>query len=268
VSSFVEAAIEIATEAGELISGYVERRIGFELKGEYDLVTAADRASEGLIVQRLHQRFPDHAVVGEEGGRVEGASEYCWYVDPLDGTTNFAHGFPHFAVSMGLERAGELIAGVIVDPMRREVFAAEKGAGATLNRTPIRVSKAARLTDALTATGYPSRKRHRDINIHFFYQLSIQSHGVRRAGAAALDLAYVAAGRLDLFWEFGLNSWDTAAGTLIVRESGGTVTGMHGEPFTLHSPNILADNGLLHGPALQVFADVFAGRYRQQLPEL
>ena len=268
MSHFLETAVDVELEAGALVAAYAGRGLSFDLKGEHDLVTEADRASERLIVERLRAHFPTHTVVGEEGGRVEGSSEYCWYVDPLDGTTNFAHGFPHFNISMGLAHADELVAGVIVDPMRNEVFSAERGAGAFLNGAPIRVSKAARLEDALTGTGFPSRKRHKDINVHFFYQLSMMSHGVRRAGAAALDLAYVACGRLDLFWEFSLNPWDIAAGTLLVREAGGRVTDMRGQEIGLRPPHILADNGLVHEETLRVFGEVYAGRYRRALPEL
>ena len=272
MASYLETAVEIAREASALVAGYADRRVGldlgFDLKGEYDLVTEADRASEKLIVEKLRAHFPTHSILGEEGARVEGPSEYRWYVDPLDGTTNFAHGFPHFNISIGLERAGELIAGVVADPMRQEIFSGERGSGAYLNGRRIHVSKAARLEESLTGTGFPSRKRHKDINVHFFYQLSMVSHGVRRAGAAALDLAYVACGRLDLFWEFSLNPWDIAAGTVLVREAGGTVSDMRGAPPKLAAPHILADNGLLHEETLALFADVYAGRYRQSLPEL
>ena len=272
MASFLETAIQIGREAGALIAQATERRAGrdrsFELKGEHDLVTETDRASERLVVERLHRHFPTHAIVAEEGSREAGASEYCWYVDPLDGTTNFAHGFPVFNVSIGLERAGELVAGVIVDPTRNEVFSAEHGSGAWLNGRRIRVSDAPRLNDALAGTGFPSRKRHQNVNVHFFYQLAMVSHGVRRAGAAALDLAYVACGRLDLFWEFTLNPWDMAAGVLLVREAGGTVTDMRGAPLDLRGPHVLADNGAVHEETVQLFAEIFAGRYRTPLPEM
>jgi myo-inositol-1(or 4)-monophosphatase len=265
---FLETAAGIAREAGALIADYHSRGIGFELKGDYDLVTEADRASEKLIVERLRQNFPTHSVVAEEGGGKDRSSEYCWYVDPLDGTTNFAHGFPMFNVTLALERAGELIAGVVYHPLHSEMFAAEKGGGAFLNDKKIHVSKAARVEDALVATGFPSRKRHENVNVHFYYQLAMMSHGVRRAGAAALDLAYVACGRLDAFWEFALNPWDMAAGVLLIREAGGTCSGMHGEPFDLRGPQMLADNTLLHQPMLDVFADVFAGKYKYPMPEM
>jgi myo-inositol-1(or 4)-monophosphatase len=266
LASFLETAAEIAREAGALIADFAARRIGYELKGDYDLVTEADRASERLIVERLESHFPTHAIVAEEGGGQEGSSEYRWYVDPLDGTTNFAHGFPMFNVTLGLERSGELIAGVIFDPIHDELFTAEKGGGACLNGRRIQVSTVAAVESCLAATGFPSRKRHENVNVHFFYQLAMQSHGVRRAGAAALDLAYVACGRLDAFWEFGLHPWDMAAGVLLIREAGGTCSDMHGGPLNLRGPHILADNGALHGPILETFGEIFAGRYRFPLP--
>ena len=168
--------------------------------------------------------------MGEEGGGQETGSDYCWYVDPLDGTTNFAHGFPVYNVSIGLEKAGELIAGVVYDPTRDELFSAERGGGAYLNGERFRVSNAKRLDDALVATGFPSRRRHQNVNVHFYYQLAMLTHGVRRAGAAAIDLCYVACGRLDAFWEFGLNPWDMAAGLVILEEAGGKATDMKGNP--------------------------------------
>jgi myo-inositol-1(or 4)-monophosphatase len=268
VSSYVEVAAGIAREAGALIRDFLARRIGFELKGEFDLVTEADRASEKLIVHALEKHFPTHSIVAEEGGGQETSSEYRWYVDPLDGTTNFAHGFPAFNVSMGLERAGELIAGVIYDPTRDELFSAEKNAGAFLNHLPVRVSKVARIENSLLATGFPSRKRHVNINIHFYYQMAMLSHGVRRPGAAALDLAYVACGRLDGFWEFTLNPWDIAAGILLIREAGGICTDMHGAPLDLRGPHVLANNGLIHSEMLAVFSEIFAGKAVFPLPEI
>jgi myo-inositol-1(or 4)-monophosphatase len=266
--SYLETAIEIAREASALLSDFSKRHVGFELKGEHDLVTAADRASESLIVQRLRERYPSHSVVAEEGGGHAGESDFRWYVDPLDGTTNFAHDFPVYNVSIGLEHAGELIAGVVADPTRNEIFTAEKGSGAFLNGERIRVSKVNRIEDALAATGFPSRRRHQNVNVHFFYQLAMLSHGVRRPGAAALDLAYVACGRLDLFWEFHLHPWDMAAGVLLIREAGGCCTNMFGAPLDLRGPHLLADNGLVHQETVALFAEIFAGRYHHALPEL
>jgi myo-inositol-1(or 4)-monophosphatase len=264
--SFLETSAEIARESGALLATYFERRVAFELKGEHDLVTEADRASERLVVERLRSHFPSHSIVAEEGGGHTGTSEYCWYVDPLDGTTNFAHGFPMYNVTMALTQAGQLINGVIFDPMRNEMFSCERGSGAYLNNRRIRVSKVARVEDALVATGFPSRKRHENVNVHFYYQLAMISHGVRRAGSAALDLAYVASGRLDGFWEFGLKPWDMAAGILLIEEAGGKCSDMRGAPMDLRGPHLLTDNGLIHQPMLGLFGEIFKGQYRNPIP--
>jgi myo-inositol-1(or 4)-monophosphatase len=265
----LETAVEIAREAGRLVANYHRRHIPFEIKGEFDLVTEADRASEKLIVERLRSHFPAHAIVAEEGGGYESSSEFCWFVDPLDGTTNFAHGFPMFCVSMGLERAGEPIAGVVYDPVHGELFTAERGAGAFLNNHRIHTSAVAHLSDSLASTGFPSRKRHHNVNIHFYYQLAMASHGVRRTGSAALDLAFVAAGRLEFFWEFGLKPWDMAAGALLVQEAGGRVSEMTGGPLSVTaSDHILADNGLLHDEILAAFTEIFQGKLRTPLPPI
>ncbi|MGB9604270.1 MAG: inositol monophosphatase family protein [Bryobacteraceae bacterium] len=268
MASYLETSREIAQEAGALLLRYFHRRVGFELKGEFDLVTEADRASEALIIERLRSHFPTHAIVAEESGGVSSSSGYCWYVDPLDGTTNFAHGFPAFCVSLALAREGQLLCGVIYDPLHQELFEAERGAGASLNGRRIQVSRVSRVTDSLLATGFPSRKRHLNVNVHFYYQVAMLSHGVRRAGSAALDLAYVACGRLDAFWEFGLNPWDMAAGVLMVEEAGGRVTDMRGGPASLTGPHVLADNGRVHEELLELFGEVFAGRFRTPLPQI
>jgi myo-inositol-1(or 4)-monophosphatase len=264
--SFLETSVEIARESGALLSTYFERHIGFELKGEHDLVTEADRSSERLVVERLRSHFPSHSIVAEEGGGHTGSSEYCWYVDPLDGTTNFAHSFPMYNVTMALTQAGQLIAGVIFDPTRNEMFTCERGSGAYLNNRRIRVSKVARIEDALVATGFPSRKRHLNVNVHFYYQLAMVTHGVRRAGSAALDLAYVACGRLDAFWEFGLNPWDMAAGILLIEEAGGKCSDMHGGPVDIRGPHLLTDNGLIHQSIIELFGEIFQGHYRHPIP--
>jgi myo-inositol-1(or 4)-monophosphatase len=262
----LESAIEIAHEAGSLLRQYFERRVRFELKGAFDLVTEADRASEKLIVSRLKALFPDHAILAEEGGGHENASGYRWYVDPLDGTTNFAHSYPVYNVTLALEKDGELVAGVVFDPTRDELFAAEKGSGAFLNGRRIRVSDTPRVEDGLFSTGFPSRRRHLDVNIHFYYQLAMASHGVRRGGSAAIDLAYVACGRLDGYWEFGLSPWDMAAGKILVREAGGMCTSMKGTPHTLTGRHILADNGLIHGEIVALFGEIFDGKYPHPMP--
>jgi len=266
MSEYLDAAVEIAREAGEILLSH--RGVRFELKGEFDLVTAADHASEKLVVERLHTRFPDHGIVAEEGGAAEMRSEYRWFVDPLDGTTNFAHDFPMWNVTLGLARRGTVIAGVVFDPLHNELFTAERGAGAYLNGERIHVAPVETLEDALVATGFPSRRRHKNVNVHFYYQLAMITHGVRRAGSAALDLAYTACGRLDAFWEFGLNPWDMAAGTLLVEEAGGQVSGMRGEPLDLHGPYLLATNQRIHAESLALFDEIFHGHYRYPIPEM
>jgi len=242
--------------------------VGFELKGDYDLVTAADRASEKFIINRLRQQFPEHGIVAEEGGRAELDAPYRWYIDPLDGTTNFAHGYPVWNVTLGLAHNDEMIAGVVFDPTNRELFAAERGAGARLNGARIHVSKAPTLNDSLLSTGFPSRKRHQNINIHFYYQLAMCTHGVRRGGAAAIDLAYTACGRIEGFWEFGLSPWDMAAGTLLVEEAGGICTDMRGAPHRLSSPHILTDNGRIHDEVVTLFSGIFRGEYPFPMPAI
>jgi myo-inositol-1(or 4)-monophosphatase len=268
MSTHLERAIEIAHEAGSLLRHYFERRVRFELKGDFDLVTEADRASEKLIVERLKAHFPGHAVLAEEGSGHESASEYRWYVDPLDGTTNFAHGYPVYNVTLALEKGGELIAGVIFDPNRDELFTCEKGSGAFLNGARMRVSKTPLIAESLFSTGFPSRRRHTDVNIHFYYQLAMASHGVRRGGSAAIDLAWVAAGRLDGYWEFGLSPWDMAAGELLVSEAGGICRDMHGDQHRLTSPHILANNGSIHVEVVTLFSQIFRGEYPHSMPVL
>jgi myo-inositol-1(or 4)-monophosphatase len=259
--------IAIAREAGALLIEYFDQNIKIEYKGDADLVTAADRKSEALIRERIQERWPGHDVLGEEGGLRDTGSEYRWYVDPLDGTTNFAHGFPVFCVSLGLEHRGQMIAGVCFDPTRDELFAAERGAGAYLNDRPIHVSKVDKLAESLVGTGFPSHKRHKNPNIYFYHQITLRTHGVRRAGSAALDLCSVACGRLDGFWEFNLNPWDTAAGVLMVGEAGGKVTDFQGSPFQLHSREALASNGLIHDALVDQFQQIFAGRDLEPLPD-
>jgi len=257
----------IAREAGALLMEYFDQNIKIEYKGEADLVTAADRKSETLIRDRIRAQWPDHDVLGEEEGLRDTGSEYRWYVDPLDGTTNFAHGFPVFCVSMALRHRDETIAGVCYDPTRNELFAAERDGGAYLNDHPTHVSKTANLSESLVGTGFPSHKRHKNPNIHFYHQITLRTHGVRRAGSAALDLCYVACGRLDGFWEFNLNPWDTAAGVLIAQEAGGIVTDFHGGKFQLNSRETLASNGLIHHALQHEFQEIFAGRGLEPLSD-
>jgi myo-inositol-1(or 4)-monophosphatase len=278
--NFLPAMSSIAREAGALLMNYFDQHIKIEYKGDADLVTAADRASEALIRERIREIWPSHDILGEEQGLSDQGSEYRWYVDPLDGTTNFAHGYPVFCVSMALEHRvpngdgakdgssvrGQRIAAAIYDPTRDELFTAEQGKGAWLNDKAIHVSKVAALKESLLATGFPSHKRHKNPNIYFYHQITLHSHGVRRAGSAALDLCSVASGRYDGFWEFNLNPWDTAAGVLIVEEAGGKVTRFDGSPFEIDSRETLASNGVLHEALKQEFEDIFAGRGLHELP--
>jgi myo-inositol-1(or 4)-monophosphatase len=269
--NFLPAMSAIAREAGALLMQYFHQGLKIEYKGDADLVTAADRAAETLIRQRIAEQFPGHDVLGEEQGLNDQGGDYRWYVDPLDGTTNFAHGYPVFCVSMALEHReqnpGRRIAGVIFDPTRDELFAAQQGRGAHLNGQPIHVSKATQLKECLLATGFPSHKRHKNPNIHFYHQITLRTHGVRRAGSAALDLCNVASGRFDGFWEFNLNPWDTAAGVLIVEEAGGKVSRFDGSEFAIDSRETLASNGLVHDLLLREFQEIFAGRGLEPLPD-
>jgi myo-inositol-1(or 4)-monophosphatase len=272
---WVPKASAIAEEAGARLREFFAHGVETEYKGGVDLVTVADRTSEKLIRERLSAAFPEHGIYGEEGTRVGLDREFRWYVDPLDGTTNFAHGFPQFCVSLGLEQRpagikpeedGTLVAAVIYDPMRNELFTAERGKGALLNGKPMHVSRTPELGEALVATGFPSRKRHDSPNIHFYQEFTLRSHGVRRAGSAALDLAYTACGRIDAYWEFKLNPWDTAAGILMVEEAGGRTSDFSGNKFQLNSREILASNGLIHEELLGFFRDMFAGRDLSPIP--
>ena len=244
--NYLEAAVEIAREAGKILREELDRPADITYKGDVDLVTQADRRSEEAIVRRLRKYFPEHAIAAEEGTGHESTSEYCWHVDPLDGTTNFAHGYPCFCVSIALTHRGEVLAGVIYNPIHEELYAAARGEGATLNGKKISVSKIDRLTTSLLCTGFPVHKRLANPNIHYYWDFTLRSHGVRRDGSAALDLACVAAGRFDGFWEFGLKKWDTAAGVVLVEEAGGKVSDFAGEPYALGGPVILATNGLIH----------------------
>jgi myo-inositol-1(or 4)-monophosphatase len=272
---WVPQASEIARQAGARLREFFAEGVETEYKGDVDLVTVADRTVEKLIRTRLGEVFPTHGIYGEEGTRERLEQEYRWYVDPLDGTTNFAHGVPHFCVSMGLEQRrpgldagqdGELVAGIIYNPMLDELFTAEHGRGARLNGKPIHASRIPELAESLVATGFPSRKRHDSPNIHFYQEFTLRSHGVRRAGSAALDLAYVASGRFEAFWEFHLNPWDTAAGFLLVEEAGGRVTDFSGQPFRLDSREVLASNGLIHDELVGLFEAMFAGRNLTPIP--
>ena len=251
-----DAAVEFAREAGAiLLEGYGVLHAP-ERKGAIDLVTEFDRRSEALLLERVAERFPGHAVLAEESGMHEArAARTRWLIDPLDGTTNFAHNYPFFGVSIGVEHDGELAAGAVYDPTRDEMFAAAKGEGATLNGRPIRVSAIARLEDALLVTGFPYTVRQNpETIVPLFQAFLVRAQGVRRDGSAALNLCYVACGRFDGFWERHLAAWDMAAGVLMVREAGGRVTNFSGAAFAVDRREIVASNGTLHPEMLDVIA--------------
>jgi myo-inositol-1(or 4)-monophosphatase len=244
---YLVAAVEIAQEAGKILMEELSKPLELRYKSdEVDLVTQADRRSEQAIVARLTKYFPDHGIAAEEGTGREGTSEFRWHVDPLDGTTNFAHGYPCFCVSIALARRDTLLAAVVFNPVSDELFAAARGEGTKLNGKKIYVSKNATLSTSLLCTGFPVRNRKASPNLQYYGDFTQLSHGVRRDGSAALDLACVAAGRFDGFWEFGLQKWDTAAGFLLIEEAGGRVSDFAGNPYKLGGPVILATNGLIH----------------------
>jgi myo-inositol-1(or 4)-monophosphatase len=254
---YLEAAIEIAQEAGKILVEELSRPPDIRYKGdEVDLVTQADKRSEQLIVSRLNQYFPGHAIAAEEGTGQDTASEFRWHVDPLDGTTNFAHGYPCFCVSIALAQRDTLLAAVVFNPFYNELFTAARGEGAAFNGKKISVSKIATLSTSLLCTGFPVRNRKASPNLQYYGEFTQRSHGVRRDGSAALDLACVACGRFDAFWEFGLNQWDVAAGVLLIEEAGGRVSDFGGRPYQLGGTVILATNGLIHeevrGVALEI----------------
>lgn len=241
-------AIETARDAGRLLLEKFGRGIAVQKKGDIDLVTEADLASEALIVERIRSHFPRHGILAEESGeaKIDDSSTFKWIIDPLDGTTNFAHGYPCFCVTIALEREREVVVGVTYDPTRDELFSAERGGGASLNNKPIRVSACEELSEALIVTGFPYDFKRREDFARHLTQFLLNSRGVRRDGSAAIDMAYVACGRFDGFWEEGLNPWDMAAGVLLIEEAGGQVTSYDGSQFSIYSPPILASNGLIH----------------------
>ncbi len=236
-----------------------------ELKGSpINLVTEMDRRSEALIVDALRREFPDDAILAEEGGSTSGGSGRRWIVDPLDGTTNYAHGVPIFAVSIALEAAGRVVLGVIHDPNHRETFIAERGRGAYLDGTPLAVSATKTLNESLLVTGFPYDIREGpENNLREYAAFSLRSRGVRRLGSAVLDFAYVAAGRIDGYWELRLGTWDAAAGSLLVEEAGGRITNLEGHPLNLAAPQIVASNGLIHDELLETLRDVRSPRTGQ-----
>jgi myo-inositol-1(or 4)-monophosphatase len=248
-------AIRVARDAGRLLRDRVGTRIDIGHKGAINIVTDVDLASEQLIRDQIATHYPRHQVLAEEGGLAESSSEYRWIVDPLDGTTNFAHAYPVFCVSIALEYQGETVLGVVYDPMRDEIFTAERGGGAALNNRPIRVSSIDDLMQSLLSTGFPyDIKTSTFTNLDHWANFAMNAQALRRDGAAALDLCYVACGRFDGFWELNLSPWDTAAGALIITEAGGRVTDFEGDKFSNYEPQVLASNGLIHDRMIEILA--------------
>jgi myo-inositol-1(or 4)-monophosphatase len=249
----IDFAIGIARESGRLLRDRLGTQLEVTHKGIINLVTDVDLASEQLIREAIATHYPRHQILAEEGGLAESSSDYRWIVDPLDGTTNYAHGFPIFAVSIGLEYRGEIILGVVYDPARDELFSAERGAGAALNNRPIRVSGTTDLSKSLLSTGFPYDIRtSRLTNLDHWSNFALAAQALRRTGAAAIDLCYVACGRFDGFWELTLSPWDMAAGSLIVEEAGGRLTDMTGSPFSAYKPDVIASNRHIHDQMLEV----------------
>ena len=248
-------ALETARDAGQILLEKFGRDIGIFKKGDINLVTEADLASEALIIERIKSYYPKHSILAEEAGEAVvsgGESTWKWIIDPLDGTTNYAHGYPCFCVTIALEHDGAIVIGVTFDPTRNELFAAEKGQGATLNGKPIRVSATERLGEALIVTGFPYDFKSRPAFARHLTEFLLQSRGVRRDGSAAIDMAYVACGRYDGFWEEGLNPWDVAAGKLLIEEAGGQVSGYNGADLSIYVPPILATNARIHSQMMDV----------------
>jgi myo-inositol-1(or 4)-monophosphatase len=252
--AFLAAAWEAADQAGALIEERWQEVKRIEYKGEIDLVTPVDRESERRIVEALQRRFPEHSILAEEETKLAGARPgYCWIIDPLDGTTNFAHSYPCVSISIALERDGEMVVGLVYDPLRRECFSAIRGQGATLNGNAIQVSAVDELDKALLATGFPyDRREQPDYYLAFFRAFMIRTQGIRRSGSAALDLCYLACGRLDGFWELKLRPWDTAAASLIVEEAGGKVSDFSGNRFSIWGDETLASNSAIHDEMISV----------------
>lgn len=251
-------AIQTARDAGAVLIDRLGRALQVSTKGDIDLVTEADLASEKLIIERIKSHYPRHAILAEESGATAGVestpgkTEWRWIIDPLDGTTNYAHGYPCFCVSIALERAGAIEVAVIYDPTRDEMFAAERGQGATLNGRRMRVSSVEDLNSAMLCTGFPYNVRERPNFAREFANFTMEAQAVRRDGSAAIDLAYVACGRFDGFWEDGLNAWDVAAGVLLIAEAGGRVTDFTGGALNIFTPKVLASNGRVHNDMMRV----------------
>ena len=249
-------ATAAAKEAGSLILPHAGDAGGIEFKGAVDIVTAMDKKSERLITSAIKASFPEHGILAEESDEERSTSPYRWIIDPIDGTTNYAHGFPFFCVSIAFEYLSEVLLGVVYDPSREELFTAIKGRGALLNGRPLKVSDRGDLNDSLLATGFPYDIRtSKDNNLDHFASFAVRAQAIRRAGSAALDLAYVAAGRFDGYWEIKLQPWDIAAASLMVTEAGGRVSDFEGASSSIHNKRLLATNGLLHPGMMAILSE-------------
>jgi myo-inositol-1(or 4)-monophosphatase len=265
MKDFLTVAIDAARRAGGILRENIHGTREITFKGDINLATEMDMRSERLVVETLLASFPGHGIIAEEETQIRNESGFQWIIDPLDGTTNYAHGYPCFSVSIALEHEGEIIVGVVYDPMRDELFSARKGSGAVLNGKKIRVSGIDTLIKSLLATGFPyDRKVSEKNNMDYFHDLLMASQEVRRDGSAALDLCYVASGRFDGFWELKLKPWDVAAGSLIVAEAGGMVSDLSGNAFALHAEEILASNGQIHGPMMETLRNAVERRAKKQ----
>lgn len=252
-ADFLIVAVQAARTAGSILLKHLGQPLDVEFKGDVDLVTKVDRLSEEAIVMIIRNAYPEHQILAEEGTTQEGDSKYRWIIDPLDGTTNFAHSFPCFAVSIGLEAAGKMVAGVVYDPVRNECFTAIDGSGAYLNGNQISVSSVDNLNRALLATGFPyDRREHPDNYLALFRKFMMKAQEIRRPGSASIDLCYLASGRLDGFWECKLKPWDVAAAVVIVREAGGKLSDFNGNEYSIYGNETLASNGRIHDEMMEV----------------
>jgi len=255
-NTYFRVSREAALKAGQMLRDNIGQSSEISYKGTVDLVTNFDTQAQRMIIDHISSRFPDHDYLAEEGLSQKKGAEFRWVIDPLDGTTNYAHSFPVFTVSIALEKKGEVILGLVYDPMREEMFSAVKGEGAFLDRKEIKVSTVDDLDKSLLATGFPYDIRTSEVNnIAHFNNFLTRAQGIRRCGSAAMDLCYVACGRFDGFWELKLSPWDVAAGTLIVQEAGGRISDFRNEEFTIFGSEVLASNGLIH----QKMVDVLTG---------
>ena len=262
-AGYLEVAVRAARKAGLILMKRVNtlRRGQIRRKGRHDWVTDVDHASEEAILRIVRKAFPTHSVKAEESAPTKGSDSFQWYIDPLDGTVNYMHRFPMFAISIAMAKEGALEVGVVYDPMREELFSAQRGHGAWLNGKRIRVSRCSTFEESLLATGFPFRaKGYMDLYLKSFRRVFLETGSIRRAGSAAVDLAYVACGRMDGFWEMALSSWDVAAGALLIQEAGGKVSDFFGGPRYLTGGHILAGTPEIHRKMVGLLAPIFRGR--------